>query len=249
MNEVVVTESNRIIDMVDLDTLESVMGRINKFQQLVQKNLKQDLDYGIIPGTKKPTLLKPGAEKILMLLGLRSEFDIANETRDFERGFFQYQIKCKLYRNDILITEGMGACNTKESRYKNSDGFSMDNTVLKMAKKRALVDAALLVGSLSDLFTQDLEDMDLNGNKVSEQQKVFTDQDGTISKAQAKRLFAIANGNPDLIKSVLSKYNYNNSEQIKKTDYDKICNEIDQSVHENMQPMSDEMKAHMANMR
>lgn len=238
MNELVV-ESNRVIDMVDLDKLENVMARINQFQQLVQKNLKQDLDYGIIPGTKKPTLLKPGAEKILMLLGLRSEFEIVNETRDFERGFFQYQIKCKLYKGDMIITEGMGACNTKESKYKNSDGFSVDNTVLKMAKKRAMVDAALLVGSLSDLFTQDLEDMDLNGNKVSEQQKIATDQDGTISKAQAKRLFAISNGNPDVIKSILHKYGYSKSEDIKKLDYDKMCTDVDHFMRNNPQLSQD----------
>ena len=132
-NEVIVKnqESNRMIDIVNLDELENIMSKINQFQGLVQKSLKQDTDYGIIPGTKKPTLLKPGAEKIIMLLGLRSEFGIVRETRDFERGFFQYQIKCKLYHGDILITEGMGACNTKESRYKNADGFSMDNTALR----------------------------------------------------------------------------------------------------------------------
>lgn len=242
-NEVIVKnqESNRMIDIVNLDELENVMSKINQFQGLVQKNLKQDTDYGIIPGTKKPTLLKPGAEKIIMLLGLRSEFDIVRETRDFERGFFQYQIKCKLYHGDILITEGMGACNTKESRYKNADGFSIDNTVLKMAKKRAMVDASLMVGSLSDIFTQDIEDMDLSGNKVSSQRKVYTDQDKTISNAQAKRLFAIANGNPDIIKSVINKYKYSNSEEIKKIDYENICNEVDQIVNNIQKQMYQEM--------
>ena len=39
----------------------------------------------------------------------------------------------------------------------NDDPADQVNTVLKMAKKRALVDAALSVGSLSDLFTQDIE--------------------------------------------------------------------------------------------
>ena len=32
------------------------------------------------------------------------------------------------------------------------------NTVLKMAKKRAQVDAVLTVASLSEIFTQDMED-------------------------------------------------------------------------------------------
>jgi hypothetical protein len=40
----------------------------------------------------------------------------------------------------------------------NSDVFDQVNTILKMSKKRALVDAALSAGRLSDLFTQDLED-------------------------------------------------------------------------------------------
>ncbi len=29
----------------------------------VKAQMKRDIDYGVIPGTKKPTLLKPGAEK------------------------------------------------------------------------------------------------------------------------------------------------------------------------------------------
>jgi len=33
------------------------------------------------------------------------------------------------------------------------------NTILKMSKKRAFIDSVLQVASLSDVFTQDLEDM------------------------------------------------------------------------------------------
>ncbi len=40
----------------------------------------------------------------------------------------------------------------------NPDPAELRNTMLKMAKKRSLVDAALSVASLSDLFTQDLDD-------------------------------------------------------------------------------------------
>ena len=131
-------------------------------------------------------LLKPGAEKILMMMGLRSEFEIVDSTRDFENGFFQYQVRCKLYKSDLIITEGLGSCNTKERKYLRQDPFSIDNTVLKMAKKRALVDAALLVASLSDVFTQDLEDMDLEGQQVSSRKRYYTDQDGTIQLPRQK---------------------------------------------------------------
>ena len=47
------------------------MQAITAFQQACQQHMVKDHDYGVIPGTRgKPTLLKPGAEKIIRLLGL-----------------------------------------------------------------------------------------------------------------------------------------------------------------------------------
>ena len=126
----------------------------------------------------------------------------------------------------MLVTEGLGSCNNRERKYIKMDPYTMDNTVLKMAKKRALVDAALLVGSLSDIFTQDLEDMDLSGEKVTGRKRYATDQDGTISKAQAKRMFAISKGNADIVRQVLQEYGYERSEEVKKTEYDEVCDKI-----------------------
>lgn len=216
-----------IIDTVEIQQVQATMNKISQFQQVIQKTLHQGHDFGIIPGTDKPTLLKPGAEKILMMMGLRSEFEIADSARDFDKGFFQYQVRCKLFRGDMLITEGLGACNTREKKYLKMDPFTMDNTVLKMAKKRALVDAALLVASLSDVFTQDIEDMDLNGEQTGGR-KVYTDQDETISKAQAKRMFALSKGNAEIVRQVLDGYGYERSDLVKKTEYDEICSKIEQ---------------------
>ena len=52
----------------------------------------------------------------------------------------------------------------------------------------------------------------------------------TISLAQQKRLFAIGNGNNDVIKNVISRYGYTKTEQIKASDYDKICTEIESEI-------------------
>ena len=216
-----------IIDTVEISQVQATMNKITQFQQVIQKTLHQGHDFGIIPGTDKPTLLKPGAEKILMMMGLQSEFEIVDSTRDFEKGFFQYQVRCKLLKGDMVITEGLGACNTRERKYLKMDPYTMDNTVLKMAKKRALVDAALLVASLSDVFTQDLEDMDLSGEKVTGRKRYATDQDGTISRAQAKRMFALAKGDADIVRVALEKRGYKRSEEVKKTEYDAICSEIE----------------------
>jgi hypothetical protein len=221
-----------MIDDMSIQQVAQTMQKITQFQKVIQQTLRQNHDYGVVPGTDKPTLLKPGAEKILMMMGLQSEFEIVDSTRDFENGFFQYQVRCKLHKGDMLITEGLGSCNTKERKYAKQDPFSIDNTVLKMAKKRALVDAALLVASLSDVFTQDLEDMDLEGQQVSSRKKYYTDQDGTISTAQAKRMFALAEGDQEIVRQILDKHGYQSTKDVKKIDYEKMCTEIEQLAKE-----------------
>ena len=221
-----------LIDDMSIQQVAQTMQKITQFQKVIQQTLRQNHDYGVVPGTDKPTLLKPGAEKILMMMGLQSEFEIVDSTRDFENGFFQYQVRCKLYKGDLIITEGLGSCNTKERKYLRQDPFSIDNTVLKMAKKRALVDAALLVASLSDVFTQDLEDMDLEGQQVSNRKRYYTDQDGTISTAQAKRMFALAEGDQDIVRQILDKYGYQSTKDVKKIDYEKMCTEIENAAKE-----------------
>ena len=47
----------------------------------------------------------------------------------------------------------------RTGRVENPDVYDLHNVVLKMAKKRAYVDAATGLGCLSELFTQDLEDI------------------------------------------------------------------------------------------
>ncbi|WP_367766886.1 hypothetical protein [Lacticaseibacillus paracasei] len=181
------TSSMGLIMSVDQGQATKEIAAINQFQGLINSQLKKDQDYGVIPGTQKPTLLKPGAEKILMLLGLKSEYQVVDKVEDFDRGFFAYTVQASLYHGSDLITQGLGAANTKETRYRKNnfnkqthkkdpwdgvsyqDPYTLQNTVLKMAKKRAQVDATLTVGSLSNVFTQDVEDMkDFNQRETTE---------------------------------------------------------------------------------
>ena len=188
---------------------------INQFQAIVRSQMKSGHDYGVIPGTQKPTLLKPGAEKIAKLLGLADVYEIMDRQEDWERGFFRYLIKCRLVTvsSGVTVSEGLGECNSMESRYRwrwlfqsqlpahlkgdtgkearskmvikeihtkngptkqyrleNEDIYSQVNTILKISKKRALVDAALSAGRLSEVFTQDIEDLAENGHVVSDSQ-------------------------------------------------------------------------------
>jgi len=197
-----------IIDSVDLGEVKTTLSKINQFQMVIQNTLKKDHDYGIIPGTPKPTLFKPGAEKILMLFGVTSEYEVIEKVQDYENGFFAFTVKCLIYKNGIKITEGVGHCNTREPKYyKKKDGTLQDpygyaNTVLKMAKKRAQVDATLTLASLSEVFTQDIEDMQEFAQ--TEQVETMTAQDAaaiklTFGKHKGKTLKEIYKTHPDYL--------------------------------------------------
>ena len=53
---------------------------------------------------------------------------------------------------------------------------------------------------------------------------------GVISTNQAKRIFAIAGGNQDAIKKVISKYGYTGTKDIALKDYNNICRDIEMEV-------------------
>ena len=229
------TQSLSIIDNVNLQQVSATMQKIAQFQAVVQKTLKKDHDYGVIPGTgSKPTLLKPGAEKILMLMGLTSEYEVIERVQDYDRGFFAFTVKCTLSKGDVKVTEGVGHANTRERRYtsgKQQDAYTLANTVLKMAKKRAQVDAVLTVASLSEIFTQDLEDLDdgfspstqsTQSEKSQRYQKQKQQSNESATEAQLKKLYAISKEldlDKDAMMSIMqSKYNKNSSKELTKAE-------------------------------
>jgi hypothetical protein len=176
-----------------------------------------DADYGVIPGTKKKTLLKPGAEKLIDLFRCTPQYKLVKEIEDFEKNLFIYMFRVRIVSRDagVVLAEGYGSANSREGRYRwrsaarkcpqcgkeaiiqgkaeygggwlcfkkkdgcgakfgegdrsiedqaqgqveNEDIATSANSILKVAKKRALVDGAIALARCSDLFTQDVEDL------------------------------------------------------------------------------------------
>lgn len=216
-----------LISTTDIYAVQKKLASIQKFRALVKATLQKGYDYGIIAG--KPVLLKPGAEKLIVLLGLRTTFNIVDKVEDWDKGFFAYTVKCTLLYGDQVITEGLGHANTRENNRVGKNPYSEANNVLKMAEKRALVDAALHAGTLSDVFTQDLEDLiERNHNNGSKGEK-------PISVAQLKRLYAIAGkGNIGIIEEVAKEYGYDSLKDIKRKDYEAIVNEVSERTSEHV---------------
>lgn len=145
-------------------SLEEANRRVRMLAEFVRGHMVEGEDYGIVPGTNgKPTLFKSGAEKLNAIFGLAPVVEVVSRVEDWDKGFVSYEIKVTLLnkRNGQVEAEGVGNCNSRERRYKNQDAANVANTILKMSKKRALVDATLSATRASGMFTQDLEDMDI----------------------------------------------------------------------------------------
>ena len=190
--------------------------RLAVIEEAMKTAMKPDIDYGVIPGTgTKPTLYKPGAEKLGVLFQL--DVQIVNEkiwgpgdhltvasratvyhsptgarigygegmctSREKKYGKRQQNLKCPACESEAVIKGKQeygggwlcwgkrGGCGAKfddgdqaiegqeRGEVENPDLPDTWNTVVKMAEKRARVDAILAVTGASALFTQDMDDM------------------------------------------------------------------------------------------
>lgn len=87
------------------------------------------VDFGKIPGAgDKPTLLKPGAEKLASLFGLSPHFEIIDREMDWTgeahggEPFFFMRYRCTLSRGDLVVGQGVGSCNSWEKKYRYRQG-------------------------------------------------------------------------------------------------------------------------------
>ncbi|HEX4646235.1 MAG TPA: hypothetical protein VH598_11575 [Verrucomicrobiae bacterium] len=196
--------------------VHDILAQVNLIQQVMRTVMKDKEHYGKIPGCgDKPTLLQPGAQKLLLTFRLAPQYEVL--VKDLPGNHREYQVSCTLVYipTQNHVGQGVGCCSTMEAKYRfrtgpkkstgqpvpkaywnirdsnpaeaqkliGGKGFGVAkgesglweiceigekvehdnpadyyNTVLKMAKKRALVDAAITATAASDIFTQDLED-------------------------------------------------------------------------------------------
>ncbi len=158
---------------VEMSVMADRLAYVEKFCKEV---LKEGTDYGIIPGTNKPTMYKPGSEKLAFAFCLEARYSIVSKIEepfrewDYEitnrssgeitkksvRGYFKFTILCELFNRTTGERWGsqLADCDSLERGRETSPS----NTVMKMAEKRAYVGAILNATFTSDRFTQDVED-------------------------------------------------------------------------------------------
>ena len=229
--------------------VSDVVQQVEKVQTLMASVMKEGEHFGVIPGTNKPSLLQPGAQKLGLTFRLIPEYKVTR--RDLDHDHVEYEIICTLFHQPTgaKMGEGVGSCSSKETKYayrkgerlcpscgeahiikgkdeygggwlcwakkggcgaKFADGDQSiegqvvgqvpnanindtHNTVLKIAKKRAYVDAMITACAASDLFTQDVEDMIDNGDTSF----TVTPVPATEPKAPPNKVAPPSQTNPD----------------------------------------------------
>jgi hypothetical protein len=112
--------------MTDLLVVEQAIERLTARAAIMARMaqdetlLRPEIDYGIIPGTdKKPTLLKPGAERLCAAFALAPVFINAGHIEDWDKPLFHYHYQVNLMdmQTGVLLATGLGSCNSMESKY------------------------------------------------------------------------------------------------------------------------------------
>lgn len=194
-----------------------------------QTVLKRNTDFGVIPGTKQPSLFKAGAQKIANAFGLLQHYTIESAIEDPTTPVFFYRVRCDLVKvmadgKEIVFTSGHGSSNTMERRNGRNSAWDSANATLKMAEKRSLTAAVIAIAGLADQFTMDMENEDFIGQEVN-----VAKADDTISNKQLKYLYTVAGTaglNADDAKKIIAEFGYKSSKDIKVADYDSILEAI-----------------------
>src|ERR1043166_3743441 len=99
-------------------SVDDLVAQADKIQQVMARVMKKGIHYGEIPGVSKPTLLKPGAEMLNVLLRLAPSY---KSERVFAPDGIHLTVisTCTLTHipTGLVIAQGEGLCSTRESRY------------------------------------------------------------------------------------------------------------------------------------
>jgi hypothetical protein len=77
-----------------------------------------EADYGKIPGTKRLTLLQPGADKLCGLFSFVPKFILEDRTEDKDTGRYDVRYRCELYRGEVKVGEAVAFASSFESKWR-----------------------------------------------------------------------------------------------------------------------------------
>src|SRR5690242_252716 len=109
--------------LMELSAIE-VKRQAALIQQVMKEVMQEDKEHngdghwGVIPGTKKPTLYKTGAEKLCLTFRLSPAYRV--EQSNLPGDHREYRVVCTMTHipTGQVFGEGVGLCSTMEKKYR-----------------------------------------------------------------------------------------------------------------------------------
>jgi ERF superfamily len=143
----------------------------------------------------------------------------------------QAWVNVKLTCSDPQSGESIECCAVGYAEEWNKDNKPTGDKAVYKAQTGAIKYAVRLMFCLPSEDDPERELKNQNSEfRISTPSKFSrTEESGLISDAQRKRLFTLAKENnlePEQVKEIIARWHYSSSSEIKRSDYDKICNAI-----------------------
>jgi hypothetical protein len=99
-------------------TKDQLVARLATIQSVMRHVMQDGVDYGVIPGTNKPTLYKPGAEKLCVTFRLAATQPAIEQIPELS-GDIRYRVSVPIMTADgTVVAVGVGECSTGEEKYR-----------------------------------------------------------------------------------------------------------------------------------
>lgn len=96
-------------------TARDIRQHVNLIQEVMKAVMKEGTHYGTIPGCPKPSLFKPGAEKIASTFRIAVTSDVEDLSTSDEKRF---RVTCTAYAsNGSRLGSSVGICSSREEKY------------------------------------------------------------------------------------------------------------------------------------
>ncbi len=162
-------EPMRIYPMSTGMSQEDIRARIEKVYWIKESLMKEGIHYGYTPidkegnTTEKPSLYQPGAQMLNIIFQHAPSYqrEVERWEPDSGKTIFLFNIDCTLshYPTGLVVGAGMGGASTGEGRWRDKHPLGVYNSVMKIGAKRSYVAATVSCVGVSEIFTQDLEDL------------------------------------------------------------------------------------------
>lgn len=112
-----VTQRTAPLTLAPAASAADLVLRLDVIRDAMDNAMREGIDYGVIPGTDKPTLLKPGAEKLGVLFQL--DVQIVNEQLWGPGDHLTVTARATVFHSPTgtRLGYGEGVCTTKEKKY------------------------------------------------------------------------------------------------------------------------------------